>query len=157
MKVDFNTNYNNNINFSALKNVAGRDRLVEFAGKAGDAACDLIVNNLKANESFDRLCQKFDVNIAITPFIKQKPNSILLEKFLALEVFASKLERKDFFGKLFGLLKKKQPEIPVAKYVASGTEAKTYNLADYITNNFINKKDGIEFEIEEFLSKLPTK
>ena len=158
MKIDFNPNYtNNSIMFGALKNVTGRDRLVEFAGKSGDAACDLIVNNLKANESFDRLCQNFDVNVAITPFIKQRPNSILLEEFLALEVFASKLEQKGFLGKLFGLFKKKQVPISVAKYIASGTEAKTYNLADYITNNFINNKNGIELEIEEFLKNSPTK
>lgn len=154
MNVNFNPNYSNqSVNFGALKSVSGMDKLRYFAGNTGEAAHDLILFNLRANTAFGNLCEKFDVYVGITPRMKQIPNSILLEKELNLEIFASKLEKKGFFNKLLGIFKKRHTPVPVAKYTAVGTEAKTYNLARYITDNFIEPKEGLEVEINKFLDK----
>jgi len=156
MKADFNPNYSNNsVNFGALKSVSGMDKLRYFAGNTGEAAHDLILFNLRANTAFGNLCEKFDVDVVITPLLRQMPDSILLEKALNLEIVASKLEKKGFFNKLLGIFKKRHNPVPVAKYTAVGTEAKTkiYNLARNITDNFIEPKEGLEVEINKFLDK----
>ena len=157
MNVGFNPNYNNSVNFGAFKNVAGRDKLIEFAGEAGNAACDLIVNNLKANEAFDTLCRNFDVNVAIKPLVKQNPNSILLEKALDLEISANKLGKKGLLRKFIELFRKKQPPVKVARYTACGTEIRTYNLAEYINTNYIKPENGLSLDLNKFLMKFMVK
>ena len=155
MNLDFNPNYSNNsVNFGALKSISGRERLAEFAGKSGEAACDLIITSMKNNASFDRLCQKFDVNVAITPLLQQLPNSKQLEKSLNIEVYANKLRKNNLFVKLLGIFKRNSKQMPVTQYTAAaGTEVKSYKLAENITENFIKPKEGLEFEVDEFLNK----
>ena len=120
MKVNFNPNYSNkSVNFGALKSISGREKLTEFAGKSGDAACNMIIRGMKENAAFDKLCQKFDVNVAITPLLRQLPNSTLLEKSLNLEVCAKKLRKNNFFGKLVEIFRKNPKPMTVAKYTAA--------------------------------------
>ena len=156
MKVNFNPNYSNkSVNFGALKSISGREKLTEFAGKSGDAACNMIIRGMKENAAFDKLCQKFDVNVAITPLLRQLPNSTLLEKSLNLEVCAKKLRKNNFFGKLVEIFRKNPKPMTVAKYTAAaGTETKTYKLAENITENFIKQKTGLESEVESFINKI---
>ena len=150
MQVSLNTysSSNNQTNFTALKEVNCSKLLSPLIGDDAYAIEEHFVSNLKAKKSFNELCDKYDVFVNIKPQIFGQAG-ILLEKALCVEIFASKIKEGGFWG----LFKKQPPKEKVSGYMASGIEAKTWSLANFITENYIKAEDGMEPDIKKFLAK----
>ena len=147
MQVIFNANMSNNqTNFQSLKKVNGIKTLESLIGEEGNSIGNEIVTNLKANDAFKELCEKFDVFVDIIP--KIQPEGIMLKKGLSLKIFAQKIDKT-----LFGLFKKKE-KIPVASFMPFGLETPIWKLAEYMNNKYILVKDGLEKDICDFLKDI---
>ena len=146
MQINLNANLSNNqINFQSLKRIKGIDALEQLVGDGGDIIGYDILANLKKNNAFNTLCDKYDVFVSILP--QCKPEGILLQKGLLLEIFAQKIDKS-----FLGLFKKKE-KMPVARFMPFGLETQTWKLAEYMKDKYINVKDGLEADICEFLKK----
>ena len=143
MQVSLNTQkFDNTPNFTALKKVEGERILYSLIGDEGSAIVKNLTANLKANESFQTLCDKYDVFVKVQPHILGT-NGIFLDKGLSLKIFAKKLG-------VSGLFAKKEK---VTGYMAAGVEARTWDLAAHISETFIKPKDGMDADIIKFLQK----
>ena len=148
MQAIFSTQNNNQTSFTSLKKVNCGKLLSPLIGKDGVKIEDKLVQNLKSNKSFQTLCEKYDVFVNVGPHVR--PVGIMLDKGLSIEILASKIKK----GGIFGLFKKNPPKETVSGYMAAGVEARTWTLADYIIDNFIKAKDGMETDINKFLDKV---
>ena len=143
MQTNFNPSMSNNqINFKSLKKVNGIQYLEQLT-EEGASIGNNIISNLKSKDSFKTLCEKYDVFVTLMP--QCKPEGLLLKKGLLLEIFAQKINKS-----FLGLFKKKE-KLPVARFMPFGTETPTWKLAEYMNDNYINAKDGLEVDIKEFL------
>ena len=153
MRVNFDTqNFSNSANFKALKHVEGDKILQSLMGEEGPVLVDYMVQKMKAKSAFKELCEKCDVFVNIAPSYRPLDTGILLEKALTLDIFARKIREKSFWN----IFKKQEPAERVTGILASGIEARTWDLADYIVNKFINRDcgKGLTVDINEFLKKL---
>jgi len=148
MQVALNTQNNNQTNFMSLKKVRGGKALAGLIGKDGYQIEKQLRTTLEANKSFNTLCEKFDVYVNIMPHFRPSGIGILLEKGLSLEILAREIKKDE----VFGIFRKKTPKLPVCYYMASGVEANTWNLADYLTK-FIKSEEGLETDINKFIKK----
>ena len=151
MKVNFDSNYSNkNVNFCALKSVTGIDKIECLVGHIGRKSGNYVVNHLKANSAFNELCKDFDVYVKLLPvMLPSKKTPVLVDNGMHLEIFAQKPNKKKFAE----LLGKKNPLIKVSDYKHKDVEARPFDIAEYIVNDFINKKNGLEKDINTFLKQ----
>jgi hypothetical protein len=140
MQVNFNKQNNHSVGFSSLKQVKGDKELRRLIGNEGFIIVDRMAANLEANQSFQTLCNNFDVFVSIKPKVLGQTGRFK-NNGLSLEILAKK-------PGISGMFSKKEP---VTEYVASGVEAKVWKLADTITECFIRQKKGMEAKINEFL------
>ncbi len=147
MQVTLNAQNNNQTNFTSLKKVNCGKLLSPLIGEDGFAIEDKLVQNLNANKSFQTLCEKYDVFVNVAPHAR--PAGIMLDKGLSIEILASKIKK----GGIFGFFMKNPPRETISGYMAAGVEARTWNLAEHIIDNFIKAKDGMEADINKFLEK----
>ena len=150
MKIDFNTNHSNNsVNFGALKSVKGIDKIECLVGHIGRKAGDYVIENLKANPAFENLCKNYDVYVSLLPVMKPSKTPMLVDKGMHLEISAHKCNKKG----VSGLIRKKNPMIKISDYQYAVVEARHFDAAQYIIDNFINSKEGLEKDITAFLKK----
>ena len=138
MQVSLNTQNCNNANFKSLRVDGGR-MLSRAIGSDGYDIERNILQNLKANDSFKKLCKKFDVYVSILPYCEPA-------KLLSLEIFV-KERLKGFCGFFKG-----KNIVPVGGFIANEPKAKITQMADSITKKYINAEKGLESDINKFLS-----
>ena len=152
MKVNLNSGKSNNtVNFCALKDVKGIDKIECQIGYMGKKAGNLVIENLKANPAFNDLCMKCDVYVSLLPVTEpSKKKPCLNDKGMHLEIFAQKVNKTG----LSGLFCKKNPVIKVSNYKHTGVEAKPYSVAEYMIEHFINGKNGLGDDINMFYKRI---
>ena len=154
METYFTTGYSNNsVNFCALKSVKGIDKIECALGHRGKTAGNHVIEKLKVNPAFEKLCSDYDVFVSLLPVIKPSKKPCLTDIGMRLEIFVQKINK---IG-LSSLLGKKSPQMTVVNYSHAEPEAKIFDIKEYIIENFINNKNGLEDDINIFYIRMANK
>ena len=148
MQVALNTQNNNQTSFTSLKKVNCWKLLSPLMKEDGFAIEDKLVQSLKANKSFQTLCEKYDVFVNVTPH--ERTTSINRDMLLSTVILASKIKK----GGIFEFFKKNPPKERVSSFLVSGQKERARILAEYTIDNFIKAEDGMEADIKKFLDKV---